>query len=81
MAFTQVHGSPSLTAALVLPEGPVAIQGQELGGTYYEKAGPVVEKQVARGGYRLAAWLDLIADTYQGKTTTLGGGGLGLDEL
>lgn len=35
--------------------------GQELGGEYYDKAAPVVEVQVARAGYRLAAWLDLVA--------------------
>ncbi|KAJ9155466.1 Nuclease S1 [Pleurostoma richardsiae] len=45
----------------VLPEGPKAIVGQELGGDYYQKAAPVVEVQIARAGYRLAAWLDLIA--------------------
>ncbi|KAI3395549.1 hypothetical protein diail_1211 [Diaporthe ilicicola] len=44
----------------VLPEGPSAIVGQELGGEYYEKAAPVIELQVARAGFRLAAWLDLI---------------------
>ncbi|KAL1851641.1 hypothetical protein Daus18300_012514 [Diaporthe australafricana] len=44
----------------VLPEGPSAIVGQELGGDYYEKAAPVIELQVARAGFRLAAWLDLI---------------------
>ncbi|RYP45132.1 hypothetical protein DL768_008490 [Monosporascus sp. mg162] len=46
----------------VLPEGPVAIVGQELAGEYYEKAAPVIEVQVARAGYRLATWLDLIVD-------------------
>ncbi|RYP24232.1 hypothetical protein DL765_000727 [Monosporascus sp. GIB2] len=46
----------------VLPEGPEAIVGQELAGEYYEKAAPVIEVQVARAGYRLARWLDLIAD-------------------
>ncbi|CAN8100375.1 unnamed protein product [Discula destructiva] len=45
----------------VLPEGPAAIVGQELSGEYYEKAAPVIEVQVARAGYRLAKWLDLIA--------------------
>lgn len=45
---------------VVLPEGPDAIVGQELGGEYYEKAAPVIELQVARAGFRLAAWLDLI---------------------
>lgn len=44
----------------VFPEGPAAIAGQELSGEYYEKAAPVIEVQVARAGYRLAAWLDLI---------------------
>ncbi|ROW13719.1 hypothetical protein VPNG_04604 [Cytospora leucostoma] len=44
----------------VLPEGPDAIVGQELGGEYFEKAAPVIELQVARAGFRLAAWLDLI---------------------
>ncbi|SPO03896.1 probable nuclease S1 precursor [Cephalotrichum gorgonifer] len=48
----------------VLPEGPVAIVGQELSGEYYERAAPVVEMLVAKGGYRLAAWLDLIVDEY-----------------
>lgn len=44
----------------MFPEGPKAIAGQELGGEYYEKAAPVIEIQVARAGYRLAAWLDLV---------------------
>lgn len=44
----------------MLPEGPDAIRGQELGGKYYEAAAPVIEVQVARAGYRLAAWLDMI---------------------
>ncbi|RYO77202.1 hypothetical protein DL766_009873 [Monosporascus sp. MC13-8B] len=46
----------------VLPEGPEAIVGQELAGEYYEKAAPVIEVQVARAGYRLATWLDLIVE-------------------
>ncbi|TVY23671.1 Nuclease S1 [Lachnellula hyalina] len=45
----------------VLPEGKDAIVGKELGGAYYEAAVPVIELQVARAGYRLAQWLDLIA--------------------
>jgi hypothetical protein len=43
----------------VLPDGPEAIVGQELGGEYYEAAAPVIEMAVAKAGYRLAAWLDL----------------------
>ncbi|KAL2016447.1 hypothetical protein VTK56DRAFT_3498 [Thermocarpiscus australiensis] len=44
----------------VLPQGADAISGQELGSEYYEAAAPVVEAQIAKAGYRLAAWLDLI---------------------
>ncbi|KAK4199596.1 putative nuclease S1 precursor [Triangularia verruculosa] len=50
----------ALVCTHVLPEGADAIGGQELGGAYYDKAAPVVEEQVAKAGYRLAAWLDLI---------------------
>jgi hypothetical protein len=45
----------------VFPEGPLAMEGVEIDGAYYEKAVPVLEKLIAHGGYRLAAWLDLIA--------------------
>ncbi|KAK4124845.1 S1/P1 nuclease [Parathielavia appendiculata] len=52
----------------VLPEGPHAIRGQELGSKYYEAAAPVIEVQVARAGYRLAAWLDLIVTRLETRT-------------
>ncbi len=39
--------------------GEVAVQGQEIGGAYYKAAVPVVQLQIARAGYRLAAWLNL----------------------
>ncbi|KAI3327070.1 putative nuclease S1 precursor [Xylariaceae sp. AK1471] len=51
----------------VLPEGPATIVGQELAGEYFEKAAPVIELQVAKAGYRLAAWLDLIAERMSGS--------------
>jgi nuclease S1 len=51
----------------VFPEGPKAIEGQELGGEYFLKAAPVIELQVARAGYRMATWLDKIAERYQEK--------------
>lgn len=56
----------------VFPEGPKAIVGQELGGEYFEKAGPVIEKQVARAGYRMAAWLDSIAAAYLAQNAQQG---------
>lgn len=59
----------------VLPEGPAAIVGQQLAGSYFEKAAPVIELQVARAGYRLAAWLDLIAGRIR-ETSRVGDGEL-----
>jgi hypothetical protein len=56
----------------VFPEGPEAIAGQELGGKYYEKAAPVIEIQIARAGYRLAAWLDLVVSRIAGGEPILG---------
>jgi hypothetical protein len=52
----------------VIPEGLEAIRGLELNGSYYEHAGPVVAIQVARGGYRLAAWLDKIVDVFESES-------------
>lgn len=51
----------------MFPDGPEAIVGQELGGEYFEKAGPVIEKQVARAGFRLAVWLDHIAKEFEAR--------------
>ncbi|KAJ2974280.1 hypothetical protein NUW58_g8707 [Xylaria curta] len=56
----------------VFPEGPAAIAGQELAGEYFEKAAPIIELQVAKAGYRLAAWLDLIAGRMSGGEEDLG---------
>lgn len=47
--------------AVVLKGGESAVEGMELNGTYYQKAKPVFALQIAKGGYRLAKWLDAIA--------------------
>ncbi|PMD62936.1 S1/P1 nuclease [Hyaloscypha bicolor E] len=44
----------------VLPNGKEGVENQELSGSYYEAAVPVIQLQIARAGYRLAKWLDLI---------------------
>ncbi|KAM3498246.1 hypothetical protein MY10362_008426 [Beauveria mimosiformis] len=64
----------ALVCSHVLPQGPETIQGQELSGQYYEDAAPILEKQVALAGYRMAALLDKVAEEYdahrkQGSTT------------
>ncbi|EMR70840.1 putative nuclease s1 protein [Eutypa lata UCREL1] len=64
--------SNALVCSHVLPDGPVAIVDQELGGQYYEKAAPVIELQVAKAGLRLATWLDLVVDRVSKTTETVG---------
>ncbi|CAI6333132.1 unnamed protein product [Periconia digitata] len=44
----------------VVPEGQEAVEGKELEGEYYDAAIPVIQQQIAKAGYRLAAWLNLI---------------------
>jgi len=51
----------NLICSTVLSEGKEGVAGKELSGAYYEAAVPVIELQIARAGYRLATWLDLIA--------------------
>jgi hypothetical protein len=45
----------------VLAKGLTYVEGTDLSGAYYAAALPVFEEQIARAGYRLAAWLNLIA--------------------
>ncbi|KAK1833115.1 nuclease s1 [Podospora conica] len=69
--------SNQLVCSHVLPEGPEAIVGQELGRTeYYDKAAPVVELAIAKAGYRLAAWLDMIVARIQSQQDGSGMGDL-----
>ncbi|KAI0835394.1 S1/P1 nuclease [Hypoxylon sp. FL0890] len=70
-AMRWANESNAFVCTHVFPEGPEAIVGQELAGDYYEKAAPVIELQVAKAGYRLAAWLDLIADKVSGTTQSV----------
>ncbi|KAI9731869.1 MAG: hypothetical protein M1818_007734 [Claussenomyces sp. TS43310] len=44
----------------VLAKGLTYIEDEDLAGAYYTTAVPVVQIQIARAGYRLAAWLNLI---------------------
>lgn len=57
--------SNKLVCSFVLEDGPKKINGTEIGGRYYEDAVGIVEMQIAKGGIRLAAWLNMIFD---GKT-------------
>ncbi|KAE8152988.1 phospholipase C/P1 nuclease domain-containing protein [Aspergillus avenaceus] len=46
----------------VLDDGLAYINSTDLSGDYYDKSQPVFEELIAKAGYRLAAWLDLIAE-------------------
>ncbi len=62
--------SNALICSTVLKGGVEAVEAQELGGAYYEAAVPVLELQIAKAGYRLAKWLDLIAQSLESDVKT-----------
>ncbi|SMY26743.1 unnamed protein product [Zymoseptoria tritici ST99CH_1A5] len=57
----------SFVCDTVIPNGVEGVRGDELFPEYYEGVVDVVEMQIAKGGYRLAKWLDGIAESVEGK--------------
>lgn len=53
--------SNAFVCSVVMPNGVDAVQGQELDGAYYDSTIGTIELQIAKAGYRLAGWLNLIA--------------------
>ena len=53
--------SNAYVCTAVMPNGVEATEDTDLSGTYYTTVLPVVKLQFAKAGYRLAAWLNLIA--------------------
>jgi hypothetical protein len=53
----------------VFPESVAAVSKVDLGGDYFEQAAETVQIQIAKGGYRLAHWLDQLAAVQQNTTT------------
>lgn len=51
----------SFVCSVVLPNGQDSYNKMELYPAYYESAVTTVQMQIAKAGYRLASWLDLIA--------------------
>ncbi|KAK4548482.1 hypothetical protein LTR36_009392 [Oleoguttula mirabilis] len=49
--------------SVVIPGGQSAVKKSDLYPTYYNSAIGTIELQVAKAGYRLAAWLDAIAES------------------
>ncbi|KAJ4302636.1 hypothetical protein N0V90_001525 [Kalmusia sp. IMI 367209] len=59
-AMVWANDANSFVCTTVLPDGQEAVEGKELSGAYYDSAIPIITRQIAKAGVRLAAWLDLI---------------------
>ncbi|KAG8945389.1 hypothetical protein FRC04_000839 [Tulasnella sp. 424] len=59
-----------LICSFVLKTDP---EGKELSGTYYRGAAPIVQEQVAKGGLRLAVWLNQLFGTGEAGRLPLAG--------
>lgn len=60
-SMTWADQANAYVCSAVIPDGVPAVEGIDLSGTYYKTENHVVTIQIARAGYRLAAWLNLIA--------------------
>lgn len=53
--------------SVVMPDGAQPLESGDLYPTYYDSAIGTIELQIAKGGYRLAAWLDAIPSASAGE--------------
>jgi len=61
-SMTWARDTNSFVCSAVIPNGPAAVSAKELSDAYYDSVIPVVTKQLAKAGYRLAAWLDALVE-------------------
>jgi hypothetical protein len=61
-AMTWATDANSYVCSTVLKQGISYVENNDLSGSYYTTAKPVFEALIARAGYRMAAWLNLIAE-------------------
>jgi len=60
-AMSWASDSNSFVCSEVIPSGVSAVEDTDLSKTYYTKVLPTIKLQIAKAGYRLGAWLNLIA--------------------
>lgn len=73
-AMTWASDANAYVCTVVMPDGAAALTAMDdLYPTYYDSVIPTIELQIAKGGYRLANWLNLIYDG-EIKKRSLGGG-------
>lgn len=61
-ALSWAREANSWVCRYILRDGVEGVQGRDLGREYFEGAVPVVEEMVFKGGRRLAAWLEVVAE-------------------
>lgn len=61
-AMIWAQDANAYVCSVVMPNGEAALEnGNDLSGDYYNGVIDTIELQIAKGGYRLANWLDQIA--------------------
>ena len=69
-ALAWAQDANAYVCSVVLPNGAAPLEAVDLYPEYYNSAIPTIELQIAKAGYRLAAWLDAIAKNQKtGKET------------
>ncbi|KAM0720907.1 hypothetical protein Q7P37_003192 [Cladosporium fusiforme] len=69
-AMAWARDTNALVCTVVLGDGREAVESVDLAGAYFDKAVEDVEIQIAKGGYRLAHWLEQLAAAQQSNGTT-----------
>jgi hypothetical protein len=64
-ALAWARDSNLYVCSSVFPDSVAAVSTVDLGGDYFDQAAETVEMQIAKGGYRLAHWLDQLAAAQQ----------------
>lgn len=59
--MTWASQANAYVCSTVIPNGADAVKTGDLSTTYYNSVDDVIQLQIARAGYRLAAWLNMIA--------------------
>ncbi|KAK5011502.1 hypothetical protein LTR39_004506, partial [Cryomyces antarcticus] len=66
-AMVWARDTNAFVCSTVLSDGVAAVNGTQLDGPYYDKSVPVIKLQIAKAGYRLATWLNLLAEGHAGR--------------
>ena len=71
-AMTWASDSNKYVCSVVMPGGISSVENKDLSTSYYSGMMPTVQLQLAKAGYRLAAWLNLLATGSTGISSKYG---------